>query len=74
MRSKVRIFDEGYAPRGRDSSYLGFFYPLSYCFGLLLGPRCAMVMAYFVVLIGIWPILRSQLSWGYSRSKGLFPK
>ena len=24
-RSKVRIFDEGCAPRGRDSSYLGFF-------------------------------------------------
>ena len=27
-RSKVRIFDEGYAPNGRDSSYLDFF--LSY--------------------------------------------
>ena len=27
------------------------FYPLSYCFGLLLGPLCAMVMAYFLVLI-----------------------
>ena len=35
------------------------FYPLSYCFGLLLGPRCTMFMACFVVLIGIWPILRS---------------
>ena len=32
-------------------------YLLSYFFGLLLGPRCAMFMAYFVVLIGIWPIL-----------------
>ena len=32
------------------------FYPLSYCFGLLLGPRCAMFMTCFVVLIGIWPI------------------
>ena len=50
------------------------FYPLSYCFGLLLGPRCVMFMAYFVVLIEIWPILRSQLRWGYSRSKGLLPK
>ena len=30
-RSKVRIFNEGYAPRGRDSSYFGLF--LS--FGLL---------------------------------------
>ena len=28
------------------------FYPLSYCFGLLLRPRCAMFMACFVVLIG----------------------
>ena len=37
------------------------FYPLIYCFGLLLGSRCAMFMACFVVLIGIWPILRSQL-------------
>ena len=50
------------------------FYPLSYCFGLLLGQRCAMVVAYFVVLIGIWPILWSQLRWGCSRSKGLLPK
>ena len=24
-RSKVYIFDEGCAPRGKDSSYLGFF-------------------------------------------------
>ena len=24
-RSKVRIFEEGYTPRGRDSSYLSFF-------------------------------------------------
>ena len=24
-RSKVRIFDEGYDPRGRDSSYFGLF-------------------------------------------------
>ena len=47
------------------------FYPLSYCFGMLLGPRCAMVMAYFVVLIEIWPILRSQLRRGCSRSRGL---
>ena len=29
------------------------FHPLSYCFGLLLGPRCVMFMACFVVLIGI---------------------
>ena len=26
-RSKVRIFDEGYTPRGRDSSYFGLFPP-----------------------------------------------
>ena len=29
------------------------FYHLSYCFGLLLGPRSAMFMTCFVVLIGI---------------------
>ena len=50
------------------------FYPLSYCFGLLFGPRCVMFMACFVVLIGIWPILRSQLRRGCSRSKGLISK
>ena len=32
---------------------LVYFYPLSYCFVLLLGPRCAMFMACFVALIGI---------------------
>ena len=42
-------------------STLVSFYPFSYCFGLLLGPLCVMFMACFVVLIGIWPILRSQL-------------
>ena len=47
------------------------FYPLSYCFSLLLGSRCAMFMACFVVLIGIWPILWSQLRRGCSQSKGL---
>ena len=26
-RSKVRLFDEGYTPRGRDSSYFGYFHP-----------------------------------------------
>ena len=35
------------------------FYPLIYCFGQFLGSDCAMFMACFVVLIGIWPILRS---------------
>ena len=53
---------------------LVYLYHLSYCFGLLLGPRCAMFMACFVVLIGIWPILRSQLRWGCSQSKGLLPE
>ena len=48
------------------------FYPLSYFFGLLLGSRC--VMACFVVLIGIWPILWSQLRRGCSWSKGLLPE
>ena len=32
---------------------LVYFYPLSYFFGLLLGPHCAMFMVCFVVLIGI---------------------
>ena len=48
--------------------------PLSYCFGLHLGPCCVMFMACFVVLIGIWPILRSQLRRDCSQSKGLLPK
>ena len=36
------------------------FYLLSYCFSLLSRPHCAIFMACFVVLIRIWPILRSQ--------------
>ena len=47
-------------------STLVSFYPLSYCFGLLLGPRYAMFMTCFVVLIGIWPISWSQLRHGCS--------
>ena len=30
--SKVYIFDEGYAPRGRDSSYFGLFSTIRGCF------------------------------------------
>ena len=26
-RSKVRLLDEGYTPRGSDSSYFGYFHP-----------------------------------------------
>ena len=33
-RSNVRIFDEGCAPRGRDSSYLGFFLSFELLFWL----------------------------------------
>ena len=31
-RSKVCIFDEGYAPRSRDSSYFGLFSTIRGCF------------------------------------------
>ena len=55
-------------------STLVSLYHLSYCFGMLLGLRCAMFMACFVVLNGICPILRSQLRRGSSRSKGLLPE
>ena len=27
LRSKIRMFNEGYAPRARDSSYFGLFPP-----------------------------------------------
>ena len=37
-RSKVRIFDEGYTPRGRDSSYFGLF-PTIRAVGLCLCPK-----------------------------------
>ena len=70
-RSKVCIFDKAALQEVGILPTLVFFYPLSYCFGLLLGPRCAMFMACFVVLIGIWPILWFQLRRGCSRSKGL---
>ena len=46
QRSKVHIFDEGYAPRGRDSSYIGLFISLELFFWLILGPCCAMFMAW----------------------------
>ena len=36
-RSKVCIFDEGYAPRGRDSSYLGFFLSFELLFWYAFG-------------------------------------
>ena len=36
-RSKVRIFDEGCASRGRDSSYLGFFLSFELLFWSTLG-------------------------------------
>ena len=61
LRSKVRIFDEGYAPSGRDSSYLGFFLSFQllfwYAFGITLchvyGMFCGINwnMAHFTVSI-----------------------
>ena len=38
QRSKVRIFDEGYTPRGRDSSYFGLFSTIRVV-GLCLCPK-----------------------------------
>ena len=37
-RSKVCIFDEGYTPRGRDSSYFGLFSTIRVV-GLCLFPK-----------------------------------
>ena len=36
-RSKVHIFDEGCTPRGRDSSYLGFFLSFDLLFWFAFG-------------------------------------
>ena len=38
LRSKVCIFDEGYTPRGRDSSYFGLFSTIRVV-GLCLCPK-----------------------------------
>ena len=45
LSSKVCIFYEDYAPRVGILPILVYFYPLDYCFGLVLGPCCAMFMA-----------------------------
>ena len=37
-RSKVRIFDKGYTPKGRDSSYFGLFSTIRVV-GLCLCPK-----------------------------------
>ena len=37
-RSKIRIFEEGYTPRGRDSSYFGLFFTIRVV-GLCLYPK-----------------------------------
>ena len=73
-RSKVRIFDESCAPRVKDSSYLGFFLSFELLFWSAFGTTLCHVYGMFWVLIGIWPILWSQLRRGCSRSKGLLPK
>ena len=55
-RSKVRIFDDGYAPRGMDSSYFGLF--LS--FELLFWADCGTVLCHVY-----------GMGWVCSRFKGL---
>ena len=67
-RSKVRIFDEGCAPRGKDSSYLGFFLSFEILFWSAFGTMLCHVygmfcgiswdMGHFAVLIemGLYPI------------------
>ena len=46
-RSKVRIFDEGCAPRGRDSSYLGFFLSFELLFWSAFGTTLCHVYGMF---------------------------
>ena len=67
-RSKVHIFDEGCALRGRDSSYLGFFLSFELLFWSTFGTTLCHVsgmfcginwnMAHFAVSIetGLYPI------------------
>ena len=52
-RSKVCIFNEGCAPRGRDSSYFGLFLSFGLLFWVDLGPSCAMFMAWDRFVAGI---------------------
>ena len=47
LRSKVRIFDEGYAPRGRDSSYLGLFLSFELLFWSAFGTTLCHVYGMF---------------------------
>ena len=43
QRSKVHIFDEGYAPRGRDSSYIGLFISFELLFLVDFGTMLCLV-------------------------------
>ena len=69
-RSKVRIFDGGCAPRGRDSSYLVFFLSFELLFLSAFGTTLCLVYGMFFGInwnMALW----SQLRQGCSRSKGL---
>ena len=47
VRSKVRIFDDGYSPRGRDSSYFGFFLSFDLLFWSTFGTTLCHVYGMF---------------------------
>ena len=71
LRSKVRIFDEDCTPRGRDSSYLGFFLFFQLLFWSTFGSTLCHVYGMFCGINWYMIHLRSQLRRGCSRSKGL---
>ena len=47
LRSKICIFDKGYASRGRDSSYLGFFLSFELLFWSAFGTTLCNVYGMF---------------------------
>ena len=73
-RSKVHIFDEGYAPRGRDSSYLGFFLSFELLFWPAFGTTLCHVYGMFCGINWNMAYFAVSIETGCSRSKGLLPE
>ena len=62
-RSKVRLLDEGYVPRGRDSSYFGYFH-LKGCLAVFSALRGCLV-GFFIGLPCFDPTLYLQFGTGF---------
>ena len=53
-RIKARLLNEGYAPRGRDSSSFGYFHPNGHLTGFLACDKAALFRPYILSEIWDW--------------------